>query len=282
MVVKLNTPNIGIDEDKFIDLVVSERTIEPNKTFFRRYSPIWKERVNEYIVKSGNPELVSNSLAVITSEKTKFINLYSHPSDTSAQKPILDNLRERSIQICPCCGEDGTPNTLDHYLPKDKYPEFSILSKNLFPMCDICQGKKSTKDTDNLNQRIFIHPYYDDFINNQILNLVIEPPYQSPINFFLVVNDILHIDQQNLVNRHITELGIHQRYSKYFRDQYFRILRVVSDIRNNGDDVVVMLNQFARMAKLKSINSWEHIFYSSVINDEDLIHFLCNDDTTKW
>lgn len=273
MVIKLNIPTVVENEEDFINTVVSERTREPNKTFFREYKARWVNRVNEFIEQNANPETITNS--DVTSYKKKFINLYESPRDNSVQKPILEELRNRKLNICPSCGEDGTPNTLDHYLPKDKYPEFSILTKNLFPMCDICQGEKLTKDLDEDNNRIFVNPYYDNFLNCQLLKLEIDGPFNSPENFNLAVNDNLDDEDYNLVSRHIDKLKIIERYSSYFTDQYFRTLKLVKEMRVNQLDIVANLNMFKFNAQMKSINSWEHIFYSGIIDNDNLIEYLC-------
>jgi hypothetical protein len=274
MVVKLNIPQLVPDEDAFIDSVVEQRTVEPNKTYFNNYAGNWKLRVSEYLDNLGNPENIIDSTITTISDKNRFINLYGSKDDNYIQKPIIDSLRERELQFCPSCGEDGTPNTLDHYLPKKPYPEFSILSKNLFPMCDICQGEKGVKTVDDNGDKIFIHPYYDGFAENQIIELKISVPYQSPTNFKIEAVSGLSIDQQSLVNRHITELNLQQRYSKYFKNQYMRLLKLVSGIRGRNANVKDSIINFHDMEQMKATNSWGHIFYAGVLADNDLLEYL--------
>ncbi|WP_279152654.1 hypothetical protein [Photobacterium iliopiscarium] len=276
MVLKLNIPDLVEDELAFIDEIVSERTQEPNKTYFTAFRLIWKDRVTEYETNQGNPELINESTEV--DSKNKFINLYGTKVDTMYQKLIIDQLRERKLQICPACGEDGTPNTLDHYLPKDLYPEFSILSKNLFPMCDICQGKKSTKVLSPTQKRIFLHPYYDNFLNNQVINLCIEKPFNAPESFSLEVAEGIDIQSRNIVMRHIKEIEFTGRYSKFFKDEYFRLLRIVKMMRDNGHNIEQQIDSFMAMAKDKSINSWGHIFYSGVRSNPELMDYLKSGD----
>ena len=274
MVVKLNVPQLVPDEDAFIDSVVEQRTVEPNKTYFNNYSDNWKLRVSEYLDNLGNPENIVDSTITAISDKNRFINLYGSKVDSCIQKPIIDSLRERKLQFCPSCGEDGTPNTLDHYLPKKPYPEYSILSKNLFPMCDICQGEKGVKTVDDNGNKIFIHPYYDSFVENQIIELEISEPYQSPINFIIKATSSLTAGQQSLVNRHITELNLHQRYSVYFKCQYTRLLKLVSGIRERNSNVIDSIANFHDMEQMKATNSWGHIFYAGVLADNDLLEYL--------
>jgi len=276
MVMKLDVPTVVLDEIRFVEEVVQQRTREPNKTYFENFENEWKDRVREYLLYEGNPELVSESTVV--PDKTKFINLYKTDDDDFVQKPIIDKLRSRKLKLCPSCGEDGTPNTLDHYLPKDKYPEFSILSKNLFPMCDICQGKKLAKDKDEHGRRYFLHPYYDQFLSEQILYLSISGPFCSPKIYSISVTTEIDDDLREVIKRHIKGIDFMDRFGSYFRDQYFRLLRLVEFIRKEGNDVRSQMLAFHQMAKLKGVNSWEHVFYDGVLENDALMNFLVDGD----
>ncbi len=282
MVVKLKIPTLVSNENAYIDDIVAQRTREPNKTYFSKYSDNWKLRIKEYLDNLGDPTSIDDSIITATEDKNKFINLYSSKNNKSVQKPVIDKLRERKLQFCPSCGEDGTPNTLDHYLPKIPFPEYSIFSKNLFPMCDICQGEKGVKTLNGNGEKIFIHPYFDDFADNQIIKLLISPPYKSPINFKITAYSNLTVEQQDLVNRHITELNMHKRYSTYFKGEYMRLLKLISGIRDKDGNVIDTINNFHDMALTKSTNTWGHIFYSGVLANKNLLHYLANENLPPY
>lgn len=60
---------------------------------------------------------------------------------------------------CAYCGINF-PATVEHYLPKSEFPEYSVCSYNLLPACAECNGIKGTKWCDP-NGRKLIHFYYD-------------------------------------------------------------------------------------------------------------------------
>lgn len=61
---------------------------------------------------------------------------------------------------CPFCGV-GQVATLDHYLPKAKYPVMVVMPVNLVPACSWCQTAK--KDAYPTGQRDHpLHPYFDN------------------------------------------------------------------------------------------------------------------------
>ncbi len=271
MVVRLNRPDA--DQDAFIDEVINQRRGGHNAQFFTDFKADWKTRVQAYLAASGDPTVIKPCQAVLLHSK-KFQNLYLNPAEDSVQRPMLATLRSRELQLCPACGEDGTPNTLDHYLPKQTYPEFSITAYNLFPMCDICQGEKSTDTVNDSNERLFLHPYFDQFIDCQVLYLQIEQPYEAPATIALTPHPGLEPEQTALVARHLKHLAISTRYHHFFKDEYLRLLRLVNTIRQKGQDVTSSLELFSQHALSKSINSWGHVFYSGVLANPGLMEYL--------
>lgn len=86
--------------------------------------------------------------------------------------------RKRGLKSCPVCGSPVTGD-LDHYLPRDVYPEFSIMRANLVPACRHCNsGVKGTKVHDGEPRR-FIHPYFDAWANDDLWEVEVVPPYRA-------------------------------------------------------------------------------------------------------
>lgn len=91
---------------------------------------------------------------------------------------IYDEILAKS-ERCPCCGGIGISAQLDHYLPKQKYPQYSAYPKNLIPCCRDCnEGYKkaifATQEKDQL-----IHPYFDKEIflmSNGYMQVMMQPP----------------------------------------------------------------------------------------------------------
>ena len=262
------------DDDSFIDSLVVQGQISSDAAFFLKIKSDWKLRVQAYVETHGDPYLLKPWLEITAQGKT-LENLYcSQPPVHSVQKPILDLLRTKELQFCPACGEDGTPNTLDHYLPKSKYPEFAVTSRNLFPMCDICQGKKGSKTLNTANQRLFIHPYFDDFAAHPVVRLAIGRPFESPSAFSIEPQISLTAQQSALISRHLEELGISSRYEKFFKTEYTRLRKLVSRARAKGQDVRERISEFHYYALDKSTNSWGAVFYQGVLDDAELMTFL--------
>ncbi len=269
-----------IPEIKDIDLIddiVSERTRNPNKAFFNGYEADWKKRVNEYTDKCGNPEKINVS-TIQEEDKSRFINLYTAPTGI-VRKDIIDVLRDHSLAMCPFCSEAGRPTTLDHFLPKDTYPEYSLLSANLVPACDACQGvnAKGAKALDAEGRRLFLHPYYDIPEGAEIIILTIKAPYDKGSSFNLSVNDELDTDLKELCVRHIKELNIEGRFRRWFKSEYLRLKKLVLSLLEEDDDpdmVLMAIRLFYRKNKLMGVNYWDTVFYKAVLSNSDLLEFL--------
>lgn len=63
-------------------------------------------------------------------------------------------------RLCPYCGHRRV-RQLDHFLPKTKYPTFSVTPLNLVPSCSDCNKDKLSGDADKIED-LPLHPYFED------------------------------------------------------------------------------------------------------------------------
>jgi hypothetical protein len=274
MVMHLAAP--GACSLQMVTDVVAERQHGVNATYFNGIVAEWQQRVRDYILHHGSPEFVPTWPAIMP-HRASFLSLYVSPARGSVQRPVLENMRKsHGLNYCPSCGEPGKPNTLDHYLPKTLYPHFCVTPLNLFPMCDACQDLKGIKTGNAANPRFFIHPYYDVFVANQVVELAIQPPYATP-TFTLRSRQGLTPEQTGLVDCHLRELEIERRFSDYFVEQYLRLLRHVNSLRHTGQNVRAVLRGFRDAVAPSGANVWDHVFYAAAIADAGLMNYLEHD-----
>lgn len=257
-----------------VEEIVAERQNGIYAGFFTGIAAQWRNRVQDYLDYSGSPEHVPIWPEIEVRSKT-FQNLYSTAKQGSAHGDALALIRNHDLDLCPACGEPGTPNTLDHYLPKGKYPHFSIIPVNLVPMCDACQSKKLEKTGDAHHPRFFIHPYFDIFSLPRIVDLAIDAPFDAP-TFELRPHPDLLPDEGALVEVHLHELNIPARYGRFFRNEHRRLIRNVTRMRQSRQPVQATIEGFREGFADPTPNSWQHVFYSAVLNNPDLVEFLTN------
>ena len=101
------------------------------------------------------------------------------------KKSYYNKFIEVNKCVCPFCGLDKYPNRrskarsdFDHYIDKGSYPLTAANTKNLIPMCDLCnQDYKGTKDiiTNNGHRTIAFYPYGDIPTIHFRINCINEP-----------------------------------------------------------------------------------------------------------
>lgn len=82
-----------------------------------------------------------------------------------------DLLNRILVARCPFCGISES-STLDHYLPKEQYPEYSIFPSNLVPSCAVCNTRKRDRILEEGTKvRMFLHPCCDLIPNLEFLTV---------------------------------------------------------------------------------------------------------------
>jgi hypothetical protein len=81
--------------------------------------------------------------------------------DKTQEERLLYSIREllfAGVNLCPVCGI-GPPTELDHQLPRSVFKPLSIHTRNLVPMCHLCNhAKLAGFGEEGLG---FLHVYYD-------------------------------------------------------------------------------------------------------------------------
>lgn len=197
---------------------------------------------------------------------------------TSAMKRLLttmvESLPEADADLCPYCSLNQNPD-LDHYLPKDRYPEFSLHGHNLIPICPQCNRKKKTTIKTRQGGRYFLHAAFEPSIDQPILEASID--YSSPVPAVAYRIDdkgALPAPELEIVERHFTKLGLADRYRK-------RANGALSSLRNSlrgrpAAAIALALGYKIDGAGLgKPDNDWEAALYRAVdLNRNPMVAWL--------
>ena len=90
-----------------------------------------------------------------------------------SERPTYDAIISGSpYRRCPFCGT-GFVRTVDHYLPKETFPDFALLPVNLLPSCMDCNKIKHVYNAQTEDTQLF-HPYFDnwseyDFLRAEVI-----------------------------------------------------------------------------------------------------------------
>jgi len=150
----------------------------------------------QYLDESGNA-LNITPIGLTENLKKGLQKNYSSPPNSLT---YIKEIRSSSPRVCPMCGALKT-TSLDHVLPKEDYPEFSIYSKNLVPACD-CNIKRKRETINLATGARVLHPYFDGCLQKRQLSCSIIPRVNFP-------NADIKISYVNLTDPLIESLKFH-------------------------------------------------------------------------
>ncbi len=165
----LDPPMTAKREDEALTSIVS-------KSPFAVHAVAWQNAYDTYRAHGGDPWVVT-ATPFTPSIKNEQLALYENRKSGGP----LNRIRQTTgIICCPMCGSAST-GSLDHYLPKDDYPEFSVLPCNLVPACALCNsGAKGTTFRGSASPERFLHPYFDKVGGAEVWQTTVIPPYEAP------------------------------------------------------------------------------------------------------
>lgn len=171
--------------------------------------------------------------------KAEFKKLYEdyfRDKDKPARK-IYDNLLNASQHHCPFCGGIGVPRNLDHFLPKNNFPQFSVLPCNLIPSCRDCNmDGKGTQFARSATEQI-IHPYLDDdvFFNEQWIFATYHAPDNPDdpgvVEYFALPPSSWSEVNQKRARKHFASFDLGNRYAIQASDQLPETLQQIKNLQ---------------------------------------------------
>lgn len=158
------------DEDLFDEIVVAKR--EPTKGHLWSVRDTAFEAYQAYEVAAPEVGFLA-PVALQVEQREALTHAYVVPTQP------LDRFRDRVLYqvdaaMCPFCNISEAW-TLDHYLPKEDYPIFSVYSRNLVPSCGKCNNLKRRSVVDEQTDvRRFVHPYFDVVPEERFLAVAVD------------------------------------------------------------------------------------------------------------
>lgn len=201
---------------------------------------------------------------------------YYEKAPKELNKLLLERRNEHDLSFCPYCGNPMIPDTLDHFIPKGKWPEFSIFSNNLVPQCRGCAPVKGEHYycIEN-NLAMFIHPIYFNFLENFRFSMNVSLNTESnDISVVVKLKRIIETqaDDQRRVIIHAEKLKIKSRIIHYCKKEFRQWKRRLA---NAKFDVSTALKQ--RLSEIPQPDigkDWQSAFYSALLQNQEIIDYM--------
>lgn len=183
----------------------------------------------------------------------------------SRSRHYYDSLKlSAQNDICPICGQ-RVVKTLDHYLPKTKYPALAVTPLNLVPSCSDCNKLKLDREASSAGDQT-LHPYFDNVGGETWL--VAELRESIPPAVIYKASPSLTWDavlQQRLI-AHFQTFGLGELYAAQAGAEMVSIRYALADAAEAGgaDGVRSFLDHQARTRARSDPNSWVAALYSAL------------------
>lgn len=117
---------------------------------------------------------------------------------------------------CQYCMIGQSDDGFDHYLPKESFCEFAVLSNNLIPCCSHCNTLKGEEWKDIGIGRNIINLYYDQIPNIQFLFCNVNIISGTPnISFSINNPGGIPAPDFRIIDRHFNRLNLLDRFGKH-------------------------------------------------------------------
>jgi 5-methylcytosine-specific restriction endonuclease McrA len=170
--------------------------------------------------------------------------------------------------ICPFCGQ-RIVSTLDHYLPKMKYPALAVSPLNLIPACKDCNKDKGEKEFANSGETL-IHPYFDDIDNEVWLSANVLEEAEIAISFCVIKPEAWSDLLYERVKNHFRLFGLNSLYSAHAAEEIENIrYMLVKLYKKAGSELVKeYLKEYLESSERVQLNSWKTAMYRALYENK--------------
>lgn len=258
---------------------ILEAKLDLRKDRLKRLEPIVAESYLRYDLMSGQLEnLPRRRWSLKSREALRHCYEGGGVNLTRVKNDFFVGLSAVAKSRCPYCMIRG-PGSIDHFLPIDFYPEFSVLTLNWVYVCEGCNRRKGTHLV--AAPRELLNPYFDGIPQNQpiifaAVSIVAGAPtvsFQVPTPNPLLPNPAL----APIAARQVAAFGLIKRFEQEASALLTSTIGAIV-YEANGPHTQVSLNNAlqARRANLvdDSVNSWERRVLEAMELCGDLLDYV--------
>lgn len=169
---------------------------------------------------------------------------------------------------CPQCGQRQV-RTLDHYLPKSKYPMLSVVPYNLIPSCSDC-NKDKLDEVAQIHEQETIHPYYDDFNDEIWIKALIIEEEPISFNFYTEKPESWSEEKYSRAKNHFKVFGLNKLYKPYAAELFVSEIKWIKRVFNRCGEEIAKQEIFERISDEQVLrkNNWKAAFYNAIYLNE--------------
>lgn len=206
-------------------------------------------------------------------QREMLIDFYERPP--VRLKEVLKARRsEHGLLECPFCGYPYEPDTLDHFFPKEYWPEFSLHPNNLIPQCRYCMPIKGKKYYCDINKTAkYLHPIFSPLLSQIKFEITVSiVANKFTFEFCLRKPKNLNKDTFESILHHLRSLNVLKRLRLYCNKEIKKLINLRTaynyDISNS---LRVRLNE---RGEENIGRDWKTALYSGILDSKEVIDFF--------
>lgn len=174
---------------------------------------------------------------------------------------------------CPMCGAE-THKTVDHFLPRSPWAEFSFFSLNLVPSCGTCNTKRGNRANAPGTTPRLLHPYFDGKVLAKRLHVTrIGGQYEAP-EFEPDAYHLLKRPEILRVRRHLNQSIDLVVYQQFCSNRWSELRQEVKRLKTKVAVKKRLETLLEDSESTSGPNSWKTAFYAGASGSPAVISWL--------
>lgn len=174
---------------------------------------------------------------------------------------------------CPYCTISES-SSVDHYLPKGEYFQFSVYLNNLFPCCHQCNGYKKGQWLED-GGRLFLNLYLDTLPNKQYLFVNLDDSFVP--SFFIENRNNIESELFNIIESHYSKLKLPSRFRTGSSKITTELIHTIKSFKNLLPIVEIQESLLARIEEERKVygyNHWKSILQITLLENQDFLNSI--------
>lgn len=274
---KLTAPDVTNANELLNEVIARKRILAYEKSLNDNKAYI-ELRYKNYENNLRRLENIGGSSITSKDDHDAIHSMFTSSFKKNIKKNELAEVYQECAGICPFCSI-AKAEEIDHYIPKEPYPEFTIYPLNLIPICNKCNKKKGEKFIDDSNQRYFINFYSDDIDSiDNIMFLKVTISFNSAdikkstkisyvADFSKITDDYL----REIVEKHYTRLGLIKKYNEAAATEVAYLFDILSEQDDNNKEEIknaasrIVIGTKNKQLRQAGRNDWKYLLYEEMI-----------------
>ena len=269
--IKLEKPDI--DMESVIKDCISNITVQPTLAHINASKTTIISKSVEYdeLAEQGQLRTLETHTKVYGgATKDDMVWLYDNKFVADGGRKYYEKIKSiPKYNKCPFCGV-GRVSTLDHYLPKTKYPTYAVTPVNLVACCAECNKKKKS-EIGETRENEFIHPYYDDFDDAVWLKVKIIFDEEIIFSFYVEKPDTWKQEKYERAQNHLKKLQLNKLYVAHCGEEFSEYGYTAKELYEIGGEELVKEDLLGRIEERRRVtkNNWRAALYEGLLESRE-------------